>query len=133
MERVGFRIINPTLDDPNAQVYERQSWVSEFYKDKVVNDDVPKENEYESNKFFRAYMAVPEYYPSGYYSISMMNFYDKANNGTDTYFVRDTSDYFIDKSMELKQFKDVRDSIYVETKYPDYVKPEIDINFHFHT
>ena len=30
-------------------------------------------------------------------------------------------DYFIDKSMELKQFKDVRDSIYVETKYPDFV------------
>ena len=128
MERAGFRIINPTLDDPNAQVYERQSWVSEFYKEKVVNDDVPKENEYESNKYIRAYMGIPDYYPSGYYSISMMNFFDKAGNLSDTYFVRDTSDYFIDKSMKLKQFKDVRDSIYVKTEYPDYKKPEIDIN-----
>ena len=128
MERAGFRIINPTLDDPNAQVYERQSWVSEFYKEKVVNDDIPKENEYESNKYIRAYMGIPDYYPSGYYSISMMNFFDKAGNLSDTYFVRDTSDYFIDKSMKLKQFKDVRDSIYVKTEYPDYKKPEIDIN-----
>ena len=29
---------------------------------------------------------------------------------------------FIDKSSRLKQFKDVRDSIYVKTKYPDYLK-----------
>ena len=35
MERVGFRIINPTLDDPNAKVYERQSWVSNFIKKKL--------------------------------------------------------------------------------------------------
>jgi hypothetical protein len=128
MERVGFRIINPTLDDPNAQVYERQSWVSEFYKEKVVSDDIPKENEYESNKYIRAYMGIPDYYPSGYYSISMMNFFDKAGNLSDTFFSKDTSDVFIDKSLKLKQFKDVRDSIYVKTEYPDYKKPEIDIN-----
>ena len=54
MERAGFRVINPTLDDPNAQVYERQSWVSEFYKEKVTNDDVPKGNEYESNKLYQS-------------------------------------------------------------------------------
>ena len=73
-------------------------------------------------------MGIPDYYPSGYYSVSMMNFYDKAGNGSDTYFSIDTSDVFIDKSSRLKQFKDVRDSIYVKTKYPDYLKPEIDIN-----
>ena len=128
MERAGFRIINPTLDDPDAQVYERQSWVSEFYKEKVVNDDVPKENEYETIKYMRAYMGIPDYYPSGYYSVSMMNFFDKAGNLSDTFFVRDTSDYYIDKFSKLKQFKDVRDSIYVKTEYPDYKKPEIDIN-----
>ena len=128
MERVGFRIINPTLDDPNAKVYERQSWVSEFYKEKVVSDDIPKENEYESNKYVRAYMGVPEYYPSGYYSVSMINLIDKAGNGTDVMFSIDTSDVFINKNQKFKLFKDVRDSIYVKTEYPDYKKPEIDIN-----
>jgi hypothetical protein len=128
MERVGFRIINPTLDDPNAQVYERQSWVSEFYKEKVVSDDIPKENEYESNKYIRAYMGVPEYYPSGYYSVSMINLFDKAGNGTDVIFSIDTSDVFINKSQKFKLFKDVRDSVYVKTNFPDYKKPEIDIN-----
>ena len=73
-------------------------------------------------------MGVPEYYPSGYYSVSMINLIDKAGNGTDVMFSIDTSDVFINKNQKFKLFKDVRDSIYVKTEYPDYKKPEIDIN-----
>ena len=29
LERAGFRIINPTLDDNNGQVYERQAWTTQ--------------------------------------------------------------------------------------------------------
>ena len=123
LERAGFRIINPTLDDNNGQVYERQAWTYP-----VIDESRGMANEYESNKYLETYLPIPDYYPSGYYSISMMNFFDKAGNPTDTYFVKDTSDYNIASYDKLKQFKDVRDSIYVQTPYPDYKAPEIDVN-----
>ena len=123
LERAGFRIINPTLDDNNGQVYERQAWTTA-----IIDESRDMANEYESNKYLETYLPIPDYYPSGYYSISMMNFFDKAGNLTDTYFVKDTSDYNIASYDKLKQFKDVRDSIYVQTPYPDYIAPEIDVN-----
>ena len=123
LERAGFRIINPTLDDNNGQVYERQAWTYP-----VIDESRGMANEYESNKYLETYLPIPDYYPSGYYSITMMNFFDKAGNLTDTYFVKDTSDYHIASYDKLKQFKDVRDSIYVQTPYPDYIAPEIDVN-----
>ena len=123
LQRASFRIINPTLDDNNGQIYERQAWTYP-----VIDDSRDMGNEYESNKYLETYLPIPDYYPSGYYSITMMNFYDKAGNPTDTYFVKDTSDYHIASYDKLKQFKDVRDSIYVQTPFPDYIAPEIDVN-----
>jgi hypothetical protein len=53
---------------------------------------------------------------------------DSGGNYSNTYFVNDTADYHIPESRKLKEFKDVRDSIYVETLYPDYIRPELDLN-----
>ena len=30
-------------------------------------------NEYDSNKYLETYLPIPDYYPSGYYAITMMN------------------------------------------------------------
>ena len=46
-------------------------------------------------------MGVPEYYPSGYYSVSMINLIDKAGNGTDVMFSIDTSDVFANKKSKI--------------------------------
>jgi len=54
--------------------------------------------------------------------------HDSGGNYSNTYFVNDTADYHIPESRKLKEFKDVRDSIYVETLYPDYIRPELDLN-----
>ena len=130
MGRMNYRIINPTIDSATGDklesgdfIYERQSSSAP-----TIDENNGYANEYDSNKYFQNYLAVPEFYPSGYYAISMIDMSDYARNGADVYFVRDTTDFVIPDSRKLTQYKDVRDSIYVQTEYPDYKRPEIDIN-----
>ena len=130
MERILTRIINPNIDSATGEklesgdfIYERQN---QAYP--IVDSERGYDNDYDSNKYFESYLAVPEYFPSGYYSVSMLDMFDKAGNGADVFFVKDTSDFYISPASKLKNYKDVRDSIYVKTEYPDYKRPEIDIN-----
>ncbi|MDB0043200.1 thrombospondin type 3 repeat-containing protein [Flavobacteriaceae bacterium] len=130
MGRMNYRIINPTIDSANGDklesgdfIYERQS-----SSGPTIDESKGYANEYSSNKYFENYLAVPEFYPSGYYAISMIDMSDYARNGADVYFVKDTTDFIIPDSRKLTQYKDLRDSIYVQTDYPDYKRPEIDIN-----
>jgi hypothetical protein len=130
MGRMNYRIINPTIDSASGEklesgdfIYERQS-----SSGPTIDESKGYANEYSSNKYFENYLAVPEFYPSGYYAISMIDMSDYARNGADVYFVKDTTDFVIPDSRKLTQYKDVRDSIYVQTEYPDYKRPEIDIN-----
>ena len=130
MGRMNYRIINPTIDSASGEklesgdfIYERQS-----SSGPTIDESKGYANEYSSNKYFENYLAVPEFYPSGYYAISMIDMSDYARNGADVYFVKDTTDFNIPDSRKLTQYKDLRDSIYVQTDYPDYKRPEIDIN-----
>ena len=123
MNRAITRIFHPTLDDPDAEVYEKQ------IQGNPSNWGTPEwEEDYDSDKNFEQYLAIPEWFPSGYYAVSMINMADSGGNYSNTYFVNDTADYHIPESRKLKEFKDVRDSIYVETLYPDYIRPELDLN-----
>ncbi len=123
MNRAITRIFHPTLDDPDAEVYEKQ------IQGNPSNWGTPEwEEDYNSDKSFEQYLAIPEWFPSGYYAVSMINMADLGGNYSNTYFVNDTADYHIPESRKLKEFKDVRDSIYVETLYPDYIRPELDLN-----
>ena len=123
MNRAITRIFHPTLDDPDAEVYEKQ------IQGNPSNWGTPEwEEDYDSDKNFEQYLAIPEWFPSGYYAVSMINMGDSGGNYSNTYFVNDTADYHIPESRRLKEFKDVRDSIYVETLYPDYIRPELDLN-----
>jgi len=80
-----------------------------------------------SNKHFQNFLEIPDYYPSGYYSVSMLNAFDVANNISWVYMVKDTSNFYI-KPSNKSNFKDIRDSIYIKTPFPDYVAPEVDVN-----
>jgi len=115
----SVRAFNPTLDDPDDQVYER--WIQSTV---IINDSL--DNGYKKDKYLEDYIAVPNYFPSGYYSISHVINYDIARNNSWVYFVKDTSDFHSNDDVFV--FKDVRDSVYVETLYPDYIAPEIDVN-----
>ncbi|MCY4160405.1 MAG: T9SS type A sorting domain-containing protein [Flavobacteriaceae bacterium] len=82
-----------------------------------------------SQKKFEHFMVVPDYFPTGYYTITYGYTKDIAGNSSGVYFVDDIDDFYIDPSIQPpNKFKAVRDSIYIETKFPDTIKPELDIN-----
>lgn len=77
-------------------------------------------------KEMERYLFIEEYFPSGYYGFVQGYIGDEAGNGSWVQFVNDVDDYpYADN---IKTFVAVRDSIYIETEFPDIVKPEIDIN-----
>ena len=81
------------------------------------------------NKKFDHYLVIPDFYPSGYYATTYQITKDEAQNFSYVIHVSDPDDFYIDPSVQPPNtFKFLRDSIYVESKYPDLVKPEIDIN-----
>ena len=123
MMRSITRFFFPTLSNPLAQIYEKQ-----IQGRPPSYDTTNWQEDYNSIKYFEQYLTIPDWFPSGYYAVPQINFFDLANNNSDTYFVNDTSDFNIRPSDTLSLFKDVRDSIYVYTPYPDYVKPELDLN-----
>ncbi len=124
LHRAITRIYYPKLDKPNVQIYEEQ-----IQGPPVVDAARNFSNTYNSNKNFEMFFAVPEYFPSGYYSVSMLNVQDIANNYTTVNFMKDTANYTIpDYLKDNGLYKDSRDSIYVSTTYPDYIAPEVDVN-----
>ena len=75
-----------------------------------------------------AILPIKEYYPTGYYKPVQQYSKDMANQFSDTYFVENLDEFIISEELIGRQFKIQRDSIYIETEFPDIQKPEIDIN-----
>ncbi len=124
LARAITRIFYPKLDKPGVEIYEEQ-----IQGRPVVDSSRGFSNSYNSVKHFEMFFAVPEYFPSGYYSVSMINVQDIANNYSTVNFMKDTANYTIPALLKDNGlYKDVRDSIYVKTLYPDYIAPEIDLN-----
>jgi hypothetical protein len=71
-------------------------------------------------------MYIPDYYPSGYYATTYLYTGDPAGNGSGVNFSNNPDNAgFVDN---FSSFAALKDSVYIETKYPDIVKPEIDLN-----
>ena len=94
----------------------------------IEDEDLNYDNGVDSNKHFELYLLLHEHLQSGYYTSSQHTVGDIAGNYSSVYHVKDTADFIISEKNKHKIFKEVRDSIYIETLYPDNVKPEIDIN-----
>tara|TARA_X000000950_G_scaffold280460_1_gene375125 strand:- start:49 stop:3717 length:3669 start_codon:yes stop_codon:yes gene_type:complete len=94
----------------------------------VVDSERGYDNDFDSDKHFELYLPIHEYYQSGWYSTTYSFATDIAGNKGTVYHVVDTTDFHISENDKHKIFKHTRDSIFVETLYPDYKKPEIDIN-----
>jgi hypothetical protein len=67
---------------------------------------------------------IPEYYPTGYYVTTSMFLIDEARNEARAFFMRDTTAFRLEKNTT----KHLRDSVYVKTKYPDFIPPILDVN-----
>ncbi len=115
------RLIVP--NENGEEVYER-----DIQGPATVDSEKNMDNGFNSNKHFDMYLLLYDYLQSGYYSTTFSFVTDIAGNTGTVYHVKDTADYIISEKNKFKIFKEVRDSIYIETLYPDSIKPEIDIN-----
>jgi hypothetical protein len=123
----------------------RYSWEDQTNLESgTVNVVVPNSNETElfevspggaplsqdsTTKQFDHYFQIPEFYPTGYYKVSYNHTVDEARNVSGVYHVDDPDDFYINPAIQPPNtFKFQRDSIYVETEFPDMLPPEIDIN-----
>jgi VCBS repeat-containing protein len=114
------------LNVPNnnmSEVYNR-----DIQGGPIIDASKAYENGFNSNKHFELYLPIQDYYQNGWYSATYSFASDIAGNTGMVYHVKDTADFHIDFDKRFEIFKEVRDSIYIESKYPDYIKPEIDIN-----
>jgi hypothetical protein len=96
-----------------------------YSKDAQVNPPNDSDNDYNSNKKYKLYWPIPDYFPSDYYSVTYIDGEDIARNVGAAYMSVDTAS-FNDKPSE-GLYKDLRDSILIETSYPDTLAPVIDI------
>jgi len=120
--RVLASIYLPTFDSTNKYNVQPYSFETQINGNGILND---KPDSLKSVKF---YFPVPDYYPSGYYSISALNMQDLALNVRQVLFDKDTANknYFI-PPFYVNQ-RAIRDSLYIKTKYPDLKPPIIDLN-----
>ena len=108
--RVTASIYLPTFDSTNKYNIQPYSFETQITGNGILND---KPDSLKSVKF---YFPVPDYYPSGYYSISALNMQDLALNVRQVLFDKDTANktYFI-PPFYVNQ-RAIRDSIYIKTK-----------------
>lgn len=116
---------NFILSTPDKPGYESYFW--RLGGSAIIDSTRNYSNGYKSVKYIEAFLKIEEYMPSGYYSITAMGAHDMAGNTSHINFSKDTSDVYISPNSN-NSFKDVRDSIYLKTEFPDYLKPEIDLN-----
>ena len=104
------------IDFPNPD--QAETYYKETYGTNINPQDTLKVNV--------GYMYIPDYYPSGYYATTYLYTGDPAGNYSYVQFSNDPNNNgWINNS---NNFGAVKDSVYIETKYPDIVKPEIDLN-----
>ena len=98
---------------------------SVYSKDAQYNNTPQDEEKYNSEKNYTLIWGIPNYFPSDYYSVTFMHGEDVARNTSGVYLSVDTAS-FNDKPSE-GIYKDLRDSILIETSYPDTLAPLVDI------
>ena len=120
--RVYIRMYLPSFDTTNKYNIQPYSFDTQISGIGILND---KPDSLKSTQF---YFPVPDYYPSGFYSVNYISMTDLALNVRQVLFDKDTANknYFIPPS-NISQ-RAIRDSIYMKTKYPDLKPPVIDLN-----
>ena len=120
--RVLARMYLPTFDSTNKSNIQPYSFDCQIGGTGILNDKP------DSIKTAQFYFPVPDYFPSGYYSISYIDMQDIALNVRQLLLDKDTANknYFI--APKFVNQRTIRDSIYMKTKFPDLKPPVIDLN-----
>jgi hypothetical protein len=120
--RAYVRMYLPTFDSTNKYNIQPYSFDTQISGSGILNDKT------DSLKTAQFYFPVPDYFPSGFYSVNFLAMTDLALNVRQVLFDKDTANknYFIPPA-NINQ-RAIRDSIYMKTKYPDLKPPIIDIN-----
>jgi len=120
--RAYVRMYLPTFDSTNKYNIQPYSFDTQINGSGILNDKT------DSLKTAQFYFPVPDYYPSGFYSVNYIAMTDLALNVRQVLFDKDTANknYFI-PPLNINQ-RAIRDSIYLKTKYPDLKPPIIDLN-----
>ena len=121
-----IRRLDINVNLPNENHTETYSRDANGYA--IIDPERDMDNGPNSIKYFENYFLIYEYLQSGWYAVPNQGIEDIAGNRSTVYHVKDTADFIIEEKNKFKVFKEVRDSIYIETLYPDALKPEIDIN-----
>lgn len=120
--RAYVRMYLPTFDSTNKYNIQPYSFDTQINGSGILNDKT------DSLKTAQFYFPVPDYFPSGFYSVNYLAMTDLALNVRQVLFDKDTANknYFIPPA-NINQ-RAIRDSIYMKTKYPDLKPPIIDLN-----
>jgi hypothetical protein len=120
--RAYVRMYLPTFDSTNKYNIQPYSFDTQISGSGILNDKT------DSLKTAQFYFPVPDYFPSGFYSVNYLAMTDLALNVRQVLFDKDTANknYFIPPA-NINQ-RAIRDSIYMKTKYPDLKPPIIDLN-----
>ncbi|MCX6145654.1 MAG: hypothetical protein NTW25_00160 [Candidatus Kapabacteria bacterium] len=120
--RVFANIDLPTLDSSDKYNIKPYSIFAQTNGEGIKNDFT------DSLKTVNFYFPIPDYYPSGYYTVTQLSMQDIALNERVVQLDKDTTNtnYFI-PPLNIHQ-RGIRDSIYINTKYPDYKPPILDLN-----
>lgn len=120
--RVFANIDLPTLDSLDKYNIKPYSIFAQTNGEGIMNDFK------DSLKTVNFYFPIPDYYPSGYYTVTQLSMQDIALNERVVQLDKDTANknYFI-PPLNVHQ-RGLRDSVYMKTKYPDYKPPILDLN-----
>ena len=120
--RAYVRMYLPTFDSTNKFNVQPYSFDTQINGDGIINDKP------DSVKTAQFYFPVPDYFPSGYYSVNYLAMTDLALNVRQVLFDKDTSNKLLFIPPSNIDQRSLRDSIYMKTKYPDLKPPIIDLN-----
>ena len=110
LTRVSF----PTMDPDYGHRYSMDIQSNQF-----------PSNGYEEIKHHSMELPVPYYFPTGHYTVNFAAADDIAGNSSLLYF---TGDPNYSNADGVHIFAEDRDSVYMETDYPDLLPPVVDLN-----
>ena len=120
--RVTATVYLPTFDSTDKYNIQPYSFETQINGNGISNDFT------DSMKTAQFYFPVPDYYPSGFYSVSSISMTDLALNTRQVLFDKDTANQNYFAPPNFINQRAVRDSIYLRTKYPDLKPPVLDLN-----
>lgn len=114
LQRGLTRVAFPPADSASNERYTRDIQSNQF-----------PSNDYEEVKHHSMILPIPYFYPTGDYVPTFFIATDIAGNTSSTYLTEDLEN---SNANGYSIFAELRDTLYIETEYPDVLAPELDLS-----